>query len=44
MDALTKVLVNLYEEVDKPDNALQYPFLYEYKKKIQCNHYNLRII
>ncbi|KAJ8918924.1 hypothetical protein NQ315_016826, partial [Exocentrus adspersus] len=24
MDALTKVLVNLYEEVDKPENALQY--------------------
>ncbi|KAG5879676.1 hypothetical protein JTB14_021479 [Gonioctena quinquepunctata] len=24
MDALTKVLVNLYEEVDKPEDALQY--------------------
>ncbi|CAH1173678.1 unnamed protein product [Phaedon cochleariae] len=24
MDALTKVLVNLYEEVDKPENALEY--------------------
>lgn len=25
MDALTKVLVNLYEEVEKPEDALQYP-------------------
>lgn len=25
MDALSKVLVNLYEEVDKPEDALQYP-------------------
>jgi len=24
MDALTKVLVNLYEEVDKPEDALEY--------------------
>ncbi|XP_030754051.1 c-Myc-binding protein [Sitophilus oryzae] len=24
MDALTKVLVNLYEEIDKPDDALEY--------------------
>lgn len=27
MDALTKVLVNLYEEVDKPEDALQYPLI-----------------
>lgn len=27
MDALTKVLVNLYEEVEKPDDALQYPLV-----------------
>lgn len=26
MDALTRVLVNLYEEVDKPEDALEYPF------------------
>lgn len=30
MDALTKVLVNLYEEVEKPDDALQYPLIYYY--------------
>jgi hypothetical protein len=27
MDALTKVLVSLYEQAEKPDDALQYPFL-----------------
>lgn len=27
MDALTKVLVSLYEEAEKPDDALEYPFL-----------------
>jgi hypothetical protein len=27
MDALTKVLVSLYEEAEKPDDALKYPFL-----------------
>lgn len=27
MDALTKVLVSLYEEAEKPDDALQYPLL-----------------
>lgn len=27
MDALTKVLVSLYEEPDKPDDALEYPFI-----------------
>ncbi|CAH1988244.1 unnamed protein product [Acanthoscelides obtectus] len=27
MDALTKVLVNLYEEPDKPEDALQYPYV-----------------
>jgi hypothetical protein len=27
MDALTKVLVSLYEEAEKPDDALQYPFM-----------------
>jgi len=26
MDALTKVLVSLYEEAEKPDEALEYPF------------------
>lgn len=26
MDALTKVLVSLYEEAEKPDDALEYPF------------------
>lgn len=26
MDALTKVLVSLYEEPEKPDDALEYPF------------------
>lgn len=26
MDALTKVLVNLYEEEKKPEDALEYPF------------------
>lgn len=25
MDALTKVLVSLYEETEKPDDALEYP-------------------
>jgi hypothetical protein len=25
MDALTKVLVSLYEEAEKPDDALEYP-------------------
>lgn len=29
MDALTKVLVMLYEEVDKPQDALEYPFAYD---------------
>lgn len=27
MDALTKVLVALYEEAEKPENALEYPLL-----------------
>jgi hypothetical protein len=27
MDALTKVLVSLYEEAEKPDDALEYPFV-----------------
>lgn len=31
MDALTKVLVSLYEEADKPENALEYPFLKTFK-------------
>lgn len=26
MDALTKVLVSLYEEPEKPEDALEYPF------------------
>lgn len=33
MDALTKGLVSLYEEPDKPSDALQYPLLTLYKKK-----------
>ncbi|KAK3749549.1 hypothetical protein QZH41_007289 [Actinostola sp. cb2023] len=28
LDALTKVLVNLYEEPEKPSNAMEYPFKY----------------
>lgn len=27
MDALTKILVSLYEEAEKPTDALEYPFL-----------------
>lgn len=27
MDTLTKILVNLYEEPEKPVDALEYPFL-----------------
>lgn len=28
MDALTKVLVSLYEETEKPNDALEYPLFY----------------
>ncbi len=28
LDALTKVLVGLYEEPDKPSDALEYPSVY----------------
>ncbi|KAF3423125.1 hypothetical protein E2986_12329 [Frieseomelitta varia] len=30
MDALTKVLVSLYEEPEKPDDALEYPLKHVY--------------
>lgn len=34
MDALTKVLVALYEEPDKPENAIEYPYYTNYEKKL----------
>jgi len=37
VDALTKVLVNLYEEPEKPNNALEYPL----NDVLWCNDYYL---
>lgn len=34
MDALTKVLVSLYEEPEKPDDALEYPLKHVFNRFI----------
>jgi len=37
MDALTKILVSLYEETEKPADALEYPFLILNKESMLFN-------